>query len=385
VTIGPGNRPLHVIVVANYTNDSQQSMQRFAALLRDGLTERGITVTFVAPTSRLAGDRRTHAGVDKWLGYADKFVLFPPKLRQMAKQTMGPAVVHICDHSNAMYVPWIADIPHVVTCHDLLAVRSAQGEFSETRTRWSGKVLQRRIVHGLRQARRIVCDSEATRADVLRLVIDDPARVHVVYPAVAPVFTGARRVSDSRPFILHVGGNQWYKNRRGVIEIYRCLVEQAPWVPSLVLAGQPLPPDLRALVETQGLSGRVVERPNVSDTELQNLYSGAALLLFPSLAEGFGWPVLEAMANGCRVVASRRSSLPEVGGTAITYIDPSNPSDAANTVRHVLEESTETSNGLVTAGQRQAETFSLDRMIGQYLSIYASEVGSTGERSLLRV
>src|SRR5207249_6761486 len=90
-------------------------------------------------------------------------------------------VVHICDHSNALYVRHIEKRPHLVTCNDMLAIRSAHGEFPQNRTGWSGRILQRWILAGLRRARRLTCISEATRHDVLRLTGHRPEVVSVTY------------------------------------------------------------------------------------------------------------------------------------------------------------------------------------------------------------
>src|SRR5207249_4046572 len=92
-------------------------------------------------------------GLGKWLGYLDKFFVFPQELTKQLHSLNGtPAVVHICDHSNAFYTKFLAHIPHVVTCNDLLAIRSARGEFPENRTRWTGRQLQKIIIKGLNRA-----------------------------------------------------------------------------------------------------------------------------------------------------------------------------------------------------------------------------------------
>ncbi len=371
---------LHVVLVGNYAPDGQASMTRFATLMRDGLAARGVRVTPVQPRVVAAGRRAAAHGAGKWLGYVDKLLLFPPALRRAAREEPGERlVVHICDHSNAVYVPWVRHVSHVVTCHDLLAVRSARGEFDATRTRWSGRVLQAGIVSGLRGAGAIVCDSEATRADVRRIV-RDTAHVGRIHPGVSGAFTpkaGAAAApevrafaSGGRPYILHVGGNQWYKHRAGVVAIYRRLVADLADPPLLVFAGRPVSTDLRATITRAGLGARVHDIPDLTDADLAALYSSAALLLFPSLAEGFGWPVLEAMACGCRVVASGRAPLTEIAGDAATFVDPTDIPGAAATVAHVLDESPAARAEYVAAGLARASRFGVDRMIDGYLRVY---------------
>jgi glycosyltransferase involved in cell wall biosynthesis len=383
-----------VVLVSNYLPDEQPSMQRFAYLLSHALAAEGVDVEIWRPPVVL-GRQGAVSGVNKWLGYVDKFVLYPPRLRSAVRRSPGTTVVHICDHSNAIYVPWVRDAPHLVTCHDLLAVRSALDEFPQERTRWSGRRLQQLIRRRLRQAARIVSVSEATRSDVRRLV----GGVHhdtVIHQAVAPAFTprssagAARRVAELRPhssgipdwpraastpFILHVGGNQWYKNRAGVIDVYAALVDRMPGAPPLVFAGKPLARELMDDIRARGLADRVVAFSGLTDDDLAALYSSAALLLFPSLAEGFGWPVAEAMACGCRVVTSDRAPMTEIGGEVATYIDPEDHAAAAATLETVLRESDAQRNARVAAGVARAARFSGQAMATAYLGVYQEVLG----------
>jgi glycosyltransferase involved in cell wall biosynthesis len=388
-----GDRPLRVVLVSNYVADEQRSMQRFGDMLLHELTQEGIAVETWRPPACL-GVRAPANGIGKWLGYVDKFVLYPPRLRNRARRNAGAAtVVHVCDHSNAMYVPWLRRVPHVVTCHDLIAVRAALGEFASERTRWSGRRLQQMIRAGLRQADRIVCDSVATRRDVQRLV--HPGDYAVIAPGLSPVFArvppheALERLASLRPdscdpgtwarvtsgpYLLHVGGNQWYKNRAGLIDAYRALLERMPDAPPLVIVGKPLPRDLANAAAAGPLQGRVIVLGAVGDRELAAIYSRAALLLFPSLAEGFGWPVLEAMACGCRVVTGNRAPMTEVGGDAATYCDPENPKAAAAAVEAALREPEAERRSRVSEGLSRAGRFSSRAMARAYLSVYKDAV-----------
>jgi glycosyltransferase involved in cell wall biosynthesis len=375
---------LRVLLVGNYTADAQWSMERFATLLHGELRALGVSVDIRRPPVIIGGESNGGRGLMKWLGYADKFLLFPPRLRKAVRPRAGvPSVVHVCDHSNALYVPWIRDVPHVVTCHDLLAVRAALGEFRETSTRWTGRRLQQIVRRGLQQASRIVCDSDATRTDLRRIVprTDRPAVIHPgVSAAFAPVPVAdatarAERLlgltlNPNRRFILHVGGNQWYKNRAGLIDIYAALVERMPDAPPLVLAGQAIPASLVRTISARSLAHRVVSISDLSDADLAALYSSAELLLFPSLAEGFGWPVVEAMACGCRVIASGRAPITEVAVDVATYIDPVDADGAAQVVERVLREPDTVRRAHVTAGLSRAARFTSRAMAEAYVGVY---------------
>jgi glycosyltransferase involved in cell wall biosynthesis len=171
-------------------------------------------------------------------------------------------------------------------------------------------------------------------------------------------------------FILHVGDSAWYKNRAGLVAIFARLAGQRQDVPLLVLVGPPLSPGLVATVSASGGSGRVVELADVAEADLAALYSCAELLLFPSLAEGYGWPVLEAMACGCRIVASNRAPIPEIGGDAPAYFDPGDEAVAVATVARVLDESAADRRAHVETGLARARLFSCDAMIDAYMQTY---------------
>src|SRR5580692_1565346 len=157
---------MRILLIGNYLPDAQRSMQRFVGMLEAGFTKAGHEVRTLRPSVRAGNLARNESGV-KWFGYIDKLVFFPQVLR---KALEWAEIVHICDHSNSVYVKYLEGRPHVITCHDLLAIRSAHGEISRHDTRWSGRRLQSMILGGLGRARQIVCVSDATREDVLRMV-----------------------------------------------------------------------------------------------------------------------------------------------------------------------------------------------------------------------
>jgi glycosyltransferase involved in cell wall biosynthesis len=336
-------------------------------------------------------------GLGKWLGYIDKFIIFPIRLRRLARRPPSsdplpialrpspqlPLLIHICDHSNAMYSLALAGVPHVVTCHDLLAVRSALGHFPGNKVGWTGRLLQRWIIRGLRHSAAIVCDSEATRRDLLALGGVDPSRAATVHIGLNHPYAvrdeawlraglaALPQVGKLGPggYIFHVGGNQWYKNRAGVLRIYFAYVNQGGRLP-LVMAGKALPPELAELVAARPAGATVFTVGNVSNDQLNALYGRAACLLFPSLQEGFGWPVLEAMASGCPVVCSDRASLPEVGGEAVRYFDPADEAGATRQLATLLTETPEARAARIGAGLEQAGKFNTRAMLEQLAGHY---------------
>jgi glycosyltransferase involved in cell wall biosynthesis len=366
---------MKIVLVGNYVNDEQQSMQRFTASLERGLREAGHEVRILRPRSVAGQLSPSWKGIGKWLGYIDKFGIFPRDLKASLKWA---EVVHICDQANAIYTKDILRFPHIVTCHDLLAVRSAIGEIPEVRTRCSGKLLQRAILNGVNRAQHVVCVSEATRRDLTRIAKISDENMSVVYNSLNYPYRrmadieSARRlkqfhIDSGDAFVLHVGGNQWYKNRLGVLRIFRHLRSLQPDCPlKLVMAGKPWTEEMRAYVRDYQLSGQVIELDNVENEDLRALYSRATLMLFPSLQEGFGWPIIEAQACGCPVITSNRAPMTEIGGSGAIYINPDDERLAAFTLKSVLP----SISTMRYSSLQNALKFTESAMIQGYVSAY---------------
>jgi len=405
----PALTPLNVLLVGNYPNDQQPSMARFAALFARELPRYGINVELIAPHSFFGRLKPSATGLGKWLGYLDKFLVFPfilrRKLRQLATAGVGqgvrdprqitsqapPLLVHICDHSSAVYAHCLQDVPHVVTCHDLLAIRSARGEIDAHKTAWTGRRYQSIILGGLNRSRTIACVSNATRDDLLRLSTQKSANVAMIPLGLNDSFSPMPRdiawqriasllgpAADNRfqtgRYILHVGGNQWYKNRLTLLKIYAALharmkAGNSGPIPRLFLAGKPPSPSMTEFLAIHpDIAPDVISFNRLEDEDLRALYSCADLLLFPSLAEGFGWPILEAQACGCPVAATRIPPMTDVGGSAAAYLDPElDPEDTARQVLDLLRNPPG-----VQAGLDNARRFSIDSMIRNYIGLYQS-------------
>ncbi len=140
---------MRVLLVANYQLSNQQSMQRFASMLEQGLVNSGHEVKVIRPEAIACRGVQAESGLNKWLGYIDRFILFRSQLKKVSK---WGDVVHICDHSNAMYAKWVKNTPVLVTCHDLMAIQSGLGMVDINPTGFNGRLLQKWIVSGLAAA-----------------------------------------------------------------------------------------------------------------------------------------------------------------------------------------------------------------------------------------
>lgn len=366
---------MKILLIGNYLFDQQESMQRFANMLQVGLAQLGYEVRLILPEPFFGRLRPSGNGLGKWLGYVDKFVLFPHHLRRAVSWA---DVVHICDHSNAVYTKYLKDVPHLVTCHDLLAICSALGEIKENPTKWTGQQLQRLILTGLKRSQRLACISERTRTDLIRLAKVDPSIVSVIYQGLNYLYAPMEKaeshkrlnclgISSTSLFLLHVGGNQWYKNRLGVLAIFNHLRRQ-PDLSNLylVMAGKPFTNQMRQFIQSNSLETQVKELVAVENEDLRALYSSATALIFPSLQEGFGWPIAEAQVCGCPVFTSNRAPMTEVGGEAAIYINPDCPEKAAIKIAKHLP----TVVKLKQAGLINVQRFTSQRMLESYIELY---------------
>jgi glycosyltransferase involved in cell wall biosynthesis len=367
-----------VLLIGNYAPDQQQSMQRFSTIMLQGLRAAGVPAELIAPEPFFGNFKGAGAFAAKWLAYIDKFVLFPRTLRR--RIAAGASVVHICDHSNAMYVADAKPLPTVVTCHDLLAVRGGLGEETDCPASFTGRLLQRWILRGLRRATSVACVSRATLTDAERLlrVSDQKPALSVItlglnypYRKLPAADTAARlaaipQLASARPFVLHVGSNLRRKNRDGVLRIFAKSKDQ--WNGQLVFAGDAITAELHSLGGKLGVSDRIVEVKNPDSSLLEALYNRATALLFPSRFEGFGWPIAEAQACGCPAICSDRAPMPEVAGDAgLIHALEDEEAFAADIVK--LSDAAERERWSEKS-LRNAQRFSTERMIAEYIEIY---------------
>ena len=369
-----------VDLLVNYAGDRQESMTRFADLLIDRLPDRGVSTRVIRPREFLGRIAGESIGLSKWLGYIDKYIWFPFTLMLKRRDIrLRSELVHITDHSNALYASCFRDVPKVVTCHDLLAVRGAMGEDTDCPATFLGRMLQRRILRGLSEADVVCCISSATRRDLRRLLPRAPFRDCVVSMGIGYPY---RRLTESEinhrihgsllelldePFIFHVGSSQRRKNREAVLSALHVTLQRTRM--RAVFAGENLQPSQRELANNLGISDALVDLGRVDQQVLEALYNKAFALVFPSRHEGFGWPVVEAQACGCPVITSSVSSLPEAAGDGAILCHPNRADEIGEGIRR-LEKATFREE-LICRGFRNARRFSTDKMVDAYTDIYA--------------
>ena len=250
---------------------------------------------------------------------AGRYLAIPDRARRLAPHD----AYHVADHSYAHLARWLPAGRTGVFCHDADAFRSLFDP-RERRPAWF-RALSRHVLSGLQRAAVVFHSTLAVRAELERHGLVDPARlVHAPY-GVAPEFTpdgpGPRDSLAGRRYLLHVGSAAPRKRLDLLLDAFARVRREVPDL-LLVQVGAVLGPALRAQLHALDLSGALVQPPPLSRPELAALYRGAALVLLPSDAEGFGLPVLEALACGAPVLASDLPVLREVAGDAARYAPP---------------------------------------------------------------
>jgi glycosyltransferase involved in cell wall biosynthesis len=262
-------------------------------------------------------------------------------------------------HAPNTFLPLRRPCPGAVTIHDLAFEEHADdfGLRTGLKYRWLAP-------RAARSAEIVICPSEFSRDDVCKRYGVAPERTRVVPEA--PALPIGEETPPEGPYLLAVGDLRRKKNLVRLVEAFALL--RGRGLPHrLVLAGL----DSGAAADIQAAAGDApVELTGyVSDAHLDALMRGAALLVHPSLYEGFGLVLLEAMARGCPVAAARATALPETAGDAAELFDPVDPHDIASAMERVLEDD-ELRERLIAAGRRRVRDFSWDRTADLTLAVY---------------
>ena len=380
---------MHILLLRHYPLSEGPSMRAFADQIAIGLRARGHQVQELTAPVLLARLARRHSSLSKWLGYLDQFVLFQPLLWLRAWSLPAGSLCVFADQALGPWIPLLKSRPHLVHCHDLLALEAAMDQQPFHRLGSTGRLYQRWIRRGFRQARCFLSVSEATRSALERQLQFQPLLSAVLHNpltsgfASLPASEAAAAVEQALPglgcqlFLLHIGAN-WYKNRLGLLGAWEHLqVLEGPL--HLVLIGAADRPLQEWIAQRPELQPWIHFVDKASDALVVACYNRAAALLFPSHAEGFGWPILEAMACGCPVVTTNAEPMTEVGGQAASYIPPYpvQPQlqldwarSAAKQVQAVLHRSLAEKEVARQQGFEQADRFQYDHWLDQLEALY---------------
>lgn len=267
----------------------------------------------------------------------------------------------------------------VITLHDLKYL--VRADFFDRQPRLRQVIVRALAAAAVRRADRVICISQATADDARRFLNAEPSRLAVTHLGVAPRFFipvspdvlvhFRRRFAIDGDYILFVGERRPHKNLPGLIRAYHRFQQVSQHRFGLVIVGRPYANDHSAeqAAESLNLSDRIRFIDHIPEADLPMLYQSAAALLFLSYYEGFGLPVLEAMASRIPVIAANRGALPEVCGSAARLVSPDDPNEAALTLQEVLTDPAERES-LTTRGFYHAQSFTWERCAERTLEIY---------------
>jgi glycosyltransferase involved in cell wall biosynthesis len=350
------------------------SMERYA----DGL-ERALRTRDDVDVEPVVVHQQRGLPLPKLSEYRARYVAYPRAVRQAHAD-----VFHVTDHSYAHLVRAAPSGHAVVTCHDLALLRADRDDLGFTASAFTRKGFQL-IARSLPRAAHVICDSEATRRDAIELAGVDPERATVVPPGLDPSWQNIpkgerervrRKLGLDGPVVLHVDSGALYKNSKGVIETFALVRGDIPDA-TLLRVGAPLSEPVVARANALGIDAAVRDLGRVSENQLHEAYAAADVLLFPSYFEGFGWPVLEAMASGVPVVCSTAPALAELAGDSALTADAIDHASLAKAVVSVLNSSEERAR-LCERGLERARTFTWSRSADEIVAVYGRVAASRG-------
>lgn len=276
-------------------------------------------------------------------------------------------------------------VKHIMVVHDIIPKL-----FPEYLNNFRKKLYWKLTEKSIAAADKIIANSRRTEKDLVQHLGINPGKITVSYLDVDEIYKKdvsaekSRRVMekyDLTPGYIYTGGGlEKRKNTESLLRAYKMLMERnknAHFVhdlPELVVSGKLLPQlaplvlDIEKLVRELNLTRQVRILDFVPQTDLPALYKNAQLFVYPSLYEGFGLPVLEAMNQGVPVITSKRSSLPEVGGDSVLYCDPGDIEDLAMTIKNVILNK-KLRMTLTVRGKEKARNFSWEKFTEKILNI----------------
>lgn len=280
-------------------------------------------------------------------------------------------------------MPYWPGRPSIVTFYDLIPL-----VYPKYFNLFQRRIFRLAHVLASKAARTIITISKETKADLIRHLRIDPGRIVVIplgvdshfRPCSHEVVSRVRKIlSLPEKYVLYLGTNNPHKNLEGLIKAFAQIAENPCHSEvKLVIAGSwdDRYPQSKRVAEELGVKDRVLFLGLVEEADLPALYRGATLFAFPSLCEGFGLPVLEAMACGTPVACSNIPSLSELVGEAAILVNPLDLEDLASAMDQVLKDGTK-QQGMREKGLQQANCYTWERTARETLAVYKAMLGES--------
>ena len=279
-------------------------------------------------------------------------------------QQLQPDIIHSTYYLGSYRTP--RSCKKIVTVFDMI-----HEKFPENMDPFEQTIpdIKKRVID---EADHVICISEQTRNDVLELLGIEKEKTSVVH--LASSFSGEgsiQSLAEEAPYFLYVGSRAWPKNFDFFIEAFASLRLEYPDIKLVCFGGGEFNQEELGLFSRFQLQENSISLLSGDDKILKRLYANALALVYPSLYEGFGLPLLEAMACGCPVACSNTSSLPEVAGEAAVYFSPTVVDEITQAMQSIVE-SPATRSDLITRGYERAALFSWKKCARETAEVYRS-------------
>jgi glycosyltransferase involved in cell wall biosynthesis len=276
-------------------------------------------------------------------------------------------------HSPHYNVPVFSGAKLVTTVHDLIHIIFP--EYLPNRIAyWYASLLMWIVA---RKSEKIIADSNSTKNDLLKYCGTDPGKVSVISVPISDQYMkykGDGSVMKQRygKYILYVGLIRPHKNVLGLLRSFLIVKKKYGIEHKLILIGKGQPAYIEAVnkfINENGLNDQVLRMHDIKSDDIIEYYAGADVFVFPTFYEGFGLPVLEAMACGCPVITSNVSSLPEVAGEAAVMVDPRNENELADKINSVISDGA-LRERLIASGRERVKLFRKSDFVSKTLAVY---------------
>lgn len=311
--------------------------------------------------------------------YYERFWRYP---RMVSQQISAADIIHIVEPCDGHLVYWLKDQgkPIIVTCHDLINYSYPENTKNSTQIPQLSNNAWQYSVRGMKNADCIIAVSKATAKDTMRILDINPMQIEIVPNGVEAIFRPLPRedalsfrnrqgVADDTTCLLNVGSNHPRKNISNILQALAIL--KAKGLSSQFWkVGADFTSEQKEFIQTYHLEGNIKYLGKPNKSTLCQIYNAADFLLAPSLYEGFGITLLEAMACGTPVITGNVSAMPEVVGDAGILVDPRNSEEIARKIAHLCQNS-QNYNDLVEKGLARAKFFSWENNANQVAQVYS--------------
>lgn len=296
-----------------------------------------------------------------------------------ALRQIKPDLIHIPFLFELYYLSVPTNIKSVVTLYDIIPLKFPKQYFQNEKAKdWYKQRLEQ-----AKRASKIITISKSSKADIEKMLKIPSEKIAIIYGGVDKRFRKldqekakekfSQKYKIKNPYILTVSTHSFHKNTSRIFQAFKEYISSTKnFDLTLVVVCKLIPKeerDWREELRKLDIEKRVILTNFVSDEDLPAIYSGAEVFLFPSLYEGLGLPVLEAMACGTAVITANVSSMPEVGGDAPLYVDPQSVSSIRRSIAKVLNDSS-FKEQMVKKGFNQVKKFSWEKTSSQTLQVY---------------